>query len=322
MGKIRSILDNWTDIRWWRQAIYYTVVLWLIKKPASLFIRVRHGPPSNPLTDDWDNLIILDACRYDAFNELHSLPGEVESRVSLASATGEWLEKAVDDRDFHDIVYVTANPRVSRYKEQFHRIIPVWDFDWDQELKVAPPRAVAKAARVAYKNYPEKRIVVHFMQPHIPFIGNYGRSEIGIHSGTQGGRDRRLGNDDDDFEWVEPYILLERGELNRQSVVRAYYENLSEVLPIVEELLNAFTGKTVVASDHGEMFGDIGWPFPKRVYGHPPNTPAIGLLRVPWLEIETGQRKTVVAEAPPSTVNSPKEEEVKKRLQDLGYLEE
>jgi len=46
-------------------------------------------PESDPVTEEeWDNLIILDACRYDLFAELfeeNPLPGMLEKRQSMQS---------------------------------------------------------------------------------------------------------------------------------------------------------------------------------------------------------------------------------------------
>jgi hypothetical protein len=44
--------------------------------------------------EDWDNLIILDACRYDALRAVlpeYDLDGALESRISRGSATPEFL---------------------------------------------------------------------------------------------------------------------------------------------------------------------------------------------------------------------------------------
>jgi hypothetical protein len=43
------------------------------------------------LAEDWDNLLILDACRYDAFAARADLPGRLERRRSRGSHTSEFL---------------------------------------------------------------------------------------------------------------------------------------------------------------------------------------------------------------------------------------
>ncbi|MFC7028075.1 hypothetical protein ACFQH8_12520 [Halomicroarcula sp. GCM10025710] len=70
--------------------------------------------------EDWDNLLILDACRYDMFEEQHSLPGRLESRISKSSHTSEFLQSNFADRDLRDTVYVTASPMYYRNRERLN----------------------------------------------------------------------------------------------------------------------------------------------------------------------------------------------------------
>lgn len=53
---------------------------------------------------DWDVLVILDACRYDAFREHASLPGRLQAVTSQGSVTPEWLHANVAGRDLTDTV--------------------------------------------------------------------------------------------------------------------------------------------------------------------------------------------------------------------------
>lgn len=288
-----------------------------ITKVGRKYLYSRYGEPINPFTENWDNMIILDACRYDTFAELNNLPGKLEYRFSPASGTMEWLQETVDNRKFHDTVYVTANPRVSRYEGQFYEIIPAWKTHWDEKLKVTPPEELAELTRQELKNHPNKRIVAHFMQPHIPFIGDFGQSEIGIYDGTTKGRDRALGNEYTANE--EPYELLKRGELSSSVVKKSYRENLQLVLSTVEPLIHDLQGKTVVTSDHGEMFGEIGWPVPRRRYGHSLYTAAKALLKVPWLTYQKGKRRNIINDAPQQMDDEISDQKIEERLKYLGY---
>jgi hypothetical protein len=277
----------------------------------------RCAEPINALTEDWDNLLILDACRYDVFADLSDLPGELTPRFSPASGTMEWLQKTIDGHEYHDTVYVTANPRVNRYEEHFFEVVPAWRSHWDDDLKVTPPEAVADLTRRAIDEYPDKRVVGHFMQPHIPFIGEFGRSEIGIHDGTTKGVNQALGNDY--TANVEPYVLLREGKLDSDAIRKAYRENLQIVLSVLDSLFGDLHGKTVVTSDHGEMFGEVGWPIPRRRYGHPYHTAARKLHEVPWLTYHNGPRREVTAGTPGQIGEGIDEEEIQERLEHLGY---
>ncbi len=46
--------------------------------------------PESVFREDWDNLIVLDACRHDLYEEVN---GETDHRITLGSRTMEFLEK-------------------------------------------------------------------------------------------------------------------------------------------------------------------------------------------------------------------------------------
>ncbi|WP_094528073.1 hypothetical protein [Halorubrum sp. Ea8] len=93
------------------------------------WIRYRAGEGEARITDaDWDHLMLLDACRYDQFQRLHTFSGEVEPRVSVGSATPEFLDRTFEGETCFDTVYVTANPmyRHVGLDQVFHAVINVW----------------------------------------------------------------------------------------------------------------------------------------------------------------------------------------------------
>ena len=127
--------------------------------------------------EHWDLAVVLDACRYDVFARVNRLPGRLEKRISPGSSTEEWVEVNCDG-DFQDVVYVSASPYVSRlYLEQLGLSVPfahleeTWKKGWDENLHTVPPQAVMEAYRRVKTAWPMKRFVLHFMQPHYPFIG-------------------------------------------------------------------------------------------------------------------------------------------------------
>lgn len=259
---------------------------------------------------DWDNLIILDACRYDMFAEANSLPGELESRRSKGSHTTEFLRANFAGRELHDTVYVTASPMYYRDKENLntslHAVINVWkEGGWHDEYRTVPPETVTKAATQAAEEYPHKRLLVHFLQPHYPFIGPTGREHFDL--------------DDLDFEWD---IALS-GELDISDRVlwEAFEENLELVLPHVETLMNELPGKTVVTADHGQMINERSFPIPMKEYGHPPGLYTEELVKVPWLQYNNGDRRNILAEQSNSSETTVEESDVQNRLEDLGYIE-
>lgn len=145
------------------------------------------------LTEDWDSLIILDACRYDFFEKTYTdyLEGKLEKRISRGSSTGEWLEKTFTGK--YDITYISSNPYINslgmplkkcnkNYKyewnaiDHFSKIVDVWSSGWNEELKTVTPEEMNNAF---FSQEPSKTII-HYMQPHKPYISlGLGRSWAG-----------------------------------------------------------------------------------------------------------------------------------------------
>jgi len=290
-----------------------------VYRPLAAYLSVRHGGVTDHFSESWDVLVVLDACRYDAFAAVSDLEGDLEARLSPASATKEWYRELVAGEEFYDTVYVAANPRITPHEDRFHHVDHVWDWGWDEELKVTPPDVVTEAATAAYERFPDKRLVVHYMQPHRPYIGEFAREAVGIGTGDQPGRDRALGSDDAD-DWETPKDWLERGDVSRAAILAAYRENLELALSEVAALLETVDDRVVVTADHGETFHERGWPYPRRVNGHPSGIPARKLRQVPWLVIEGDSRRETTAE-PPSSDATFDDDHVSERLRNLGYLD-
>lgn len=293
-----------------------------LKTPILSATRLYHhlrsrGKRVDVTTEDWDTLVILDACRYDMFERLNTLPGTLESRLSLGSATDEFIRENFGSETYNDIVYVTANPRVNTSLEgQFHRIINVWEDGWDSDLQTVPPKTIADETVRANDRYPNKRIVSHFIQPHAPFIGEFGRKHFKNHS--------TLSNHVPDIESDENtsgniWTLLRHRDVEIEAVKRAYEENLKITLPHVARIREAEPGKTVVTSDHGNLLGERISPFMRRFYGHPSRFQAPALIRVPWLEHDGGDRRDITTDQPESETTTDIDDAVEEKLEHLGY---
>lgn len=271
----------------------------------------------NVFKEDWDNLLLLDACRYDAFEYALSefnLPGELGSNYSRGASTMEFLKANMSGQDLTDTVYVTATSMLYRMmvlqneiEHNLHAVIDVWEDAIDLGEWGVHPERVAERVLEINREYPNKRLVVHFIQPHIPFIGEFGRERF-----------------KDDLIWQKK----RQGELGAadEELWRAYMENLYAVLPSVKKLLTELSGKSVVTADHGQLIGDHGFPVPFKEYGHPEGIYCDTLVKVPWHVYQNGSRKRVVAERPEGgEYNEKDREELDKKAEDhlrnLGYLE-
>lgn len=261
----------------------------------------------NYLEENWDNLIILDACRYDLFEEVNTLPGELTRKQSNASATEEFLLKNFDGGTFRDIVYYSANPHINKIDASFCDIVRLWVTDWDETTgTVLPGDAVDRVLRERSK-FKDKRLIVHLMQPHRPFIGELSKE---LDQSPLVGDGVIRDEPESEFWWTR----LEEGSIDEETIWAAYRETLEETLPHVERLLDQLEGRTVVTSDHGNAFGENG------VYGHPSNTHHRYLQGIPWLVYESGEKEVLEGLA---KANAMVESggEIRENLEALGYVE-
>lgn len=255
--------------------------------------------------EDWDNLVILDACSYDLMEEMNPFDKKVEKVHSNAPQTIEFLKKNFGGEQ-HDTVYVTASPQVARFAGDFAYVEHVWQDHWNEEHDTVLPEDVTEAAKEIAEKYPDKRLVVHYMQPHFPFIDS--DLDQGSYKGEMEGR-----------ELPSIWERLHAGEVNEEQVRKDYRKNLEIVLPEVERLLGSLEGKTVVTSDHGNLFGKkVSW-LPFRIHGHPPGINDEDLTAVPWIEIEQGERKNISEEGTDEKGEDLDEDEIKEKLGELGY---
>lgn len=263
------------------------------------------------VAEDWDNLVILDACRYDLFAEHADLPGRLERRYSLGSDSWSFMEANFLGRELHDTVYVTANPHVEMLPDgTFHDVVNLLAEDWDEDHRTVLPESVIAATLDAQDRYPRKRIISHFMQPHFPFLGETGQTiqHMGLEMHLDEQEKRTNAN---------PWFDLVYADVPAETICRAYRENLDLVLPEVDRLVAQLEGKTVVTADHGNLVGERTWPIPVRTYGHPRGIFAENLRAVPWLVIH-GERREHVSE-PPVEREALADDVVADRLADLGY---
>jgi len=267
------------------------------------------------IANDWDNLLILDACRFDAFRSECSIAGELSYVASQATSSWEFIRENFTDKRLHDTVYITANPYVSKLPDNtFFRVYPLFQTEWDENARTVLPGAVADMTRTVIDKHPDKRLIAHFMQPHTPYVGELG-DKIPHRADTRTtDRVKRSPEETRDI-WTNLQYGLE--DVDVETVWRAYIESLRIVLDEAEELIEDITGKTVITSDHGELFGERLSPIPVRGYGHSSDIHISALKKVPWFETEAETRREVTDGKPEDFHTD--EDVVDKRLVDLGY---
>ena len=285
------------------------------------------GKRKNLLDENWDYLIILDACRYDYFKDIYGnyLDGEVKKAISPAFHTLDWLNKVVAGF-YDDIVYISANPYINskieigncefRFdaKKHFFEIIDVWKLGWNYQFETVHPHEINKALFKARPMYKNKRYILHYIQPHEPYISqNYIPyfSEVCVEKiaetnksiGDEKSKKRTIKVRDSIGTIINKTLGVERrwkiGKLFNLApksqpdaigysegiagLMNAYKENLEVVLECVAELTKNVSGTILITADHGEYLGE------DEKYGHGLDRRGSPTTEVPWLLIENNK---------------------------------
>ena len=206
--------------------------------------------------EEFDTVILLDACRWDYYTEFRNCnPG-----WSPGNTTGESIPEMFPSF-YPNTVYISGNPLINsiktpsqffirdyKPKDHFITVDDVWNWGWEEIVgrgfdgeevipeTTAPWNILESAQKWQRKGY---KTVLHFMQPHGPFIGKY-KSKVGEHIGMRAsvtGDGRK-----DHGYWMNDISKLRK----------AYWYNLKEVLNWVPACIN---GKTFITADHGEGLG-------------------------------------------------------------------
>jgi hypothetical protein len=247
-------------------------ILRLLRKITSIGLEKPQSEPQSIFeAGEWDNLIILDACRHDLYEEVN---GERECRISVASHTKDFIRKSFESPPYDDIVYVTGNPQLSDpiledllgTSEVFHEKYDVFETDWNENEKTVLPEPMARNALNARKLFPDKKVIVHMMQPHYPFVNS------DLNYGGQTNCEEVVEGHEKESVWNK----AGKAEIKREEVWNAHRQNLEYVMPHVKKLAENVEGRTIVTSDHGNLVGE------NYLYGHPRELNLKYLRKVPW----------------------------------------
>lgn len=264
----------------------------------------RRIPFGQPIYDcDWDVLIILDACRADLMKEVEEEYSFVNSNsiTSLAGGSRTWMQRNFAEKyrkQTQETTYITGNPFSDDVLEKnwFENVEEVWKYAWDDDLNTVPARAITDVAIHKHRQGDPNRTIVHYMQPHHPFVPNPMDSGMNKHD---------LGDPNDPI-WQQ----VKSGEANADEVWKAYRENLRYVLDDVSLLLQNLDAESVVVSaDHGNAIGEWGF------FGHG-DIPIRAVRDVPWCETTAEDTDEYEPKIEPQNDKLGVEE----KLEDLGYL--
>jgi len=273
-----------------------------------------YGAGIDVIDEDWDTLILLDACRLDDFESVNHIRGDLSSRISRGVDSYQFISENFVNRRLHDTVYVTANPHVSLLNgDEFHAVITDPLDDWDGELGCVRPESVTKAATDAHRQFPNKRIIVHYMQPHDPPLGSTGQLLRNNH--------QVLGMNHSDSSQVGDRVmpLVAKGVISTATARQAYRETLSIVLEEVKSLAEVVDGKVVVSADHGEHFGEKPYTILPPLYEHYKNPRTVELCKVPWLILDSSEGRREIETTQPDEESAMNPKTVDIQLKALGY---
>ena len=321
------------------------------------------------MEEEWDYLIVLDACRYDYFEQLchQYLEGDLAKKISVGSATKEWRTKSFT-KSHSDVIYISANPYFTSRtvvkgfsgKDHFHKIYDLWYEYWDDENSTVLPETVTEKSIEIINSLPEKRAIIHYIQPHEPYLGESVlglRSETPIRCGiaeiAEEGFVGKLFSQlmvvvSGIFYWIglrgnfliwkamellrmspaSPMDIVRR-KLGKEGLREAYRENLHIVLKQVAGLVKHLSGRIVITADHGEMLGEY------YCYSHWSRSSLKHLIEIPWFVIDKGRKRTTapdISQSDTGTQEDPAksdveeasdkeiEEQVRAKLKSLGYM--
>ncbi|WP_227357573.1 hypothetical protein [Haladaptatus salinisoli] len=262
----------------------------------------------NIYDEDWDLLVVADACRLDLMKEMknkYDFINDIESIWSLDSTTAQWMEKTFVEKYNKEIQktnYICGNPfsATKLSNVDFGQLIEVWRHSW-LDIGTVPPRAITDHTIAVNRGQSQKRTIAHYMQPHCPFIP---------HPELMSSKEKdKWGNQDTKDVWER----LRDNELTEKEVWAAYRNNLEIVLDEIKLLLqNIDADNVIITSDHGNAKGE--W----NIYGHPPGSPLRCLREVPWIQTSASD----VGDYEPNLKDA-KENKVsrERKLQALGYIE-
>lgn len=266
---------------------------------------------------EWDVLLILDACRYDVFDDLYESDSrfDIGSMRSAGSASPEWMLNNFDAKyaeAMADTAYVTGNPYSAEClgHEYFGHVEEVWRSHWDDEEGTVLPDVVSDEAIRVWDTVDPERMIVHYMQPHKPYVPAPDSARMETDDFTfnliKVFASRALGTYPD-FKKAE----ARRGSISDDELRELYRENLKYVVESLDEtILRYIDADIVISADHGELLGEDG------VYHHPAYMRYPELREVPWVSVE---RPPDGQYTPTRQPKNRDETRIDGKLADLGY---
>jgi hypothetical protein len=264
-------------------------------------------PTTSIWNEDWDLLVILDACRTEwmmGVADDYDFIDNVDTIHSVGSHSKEWITKTFDDKysqTLSDTIYITGNHYADNLDEsKLEAFETAHNYGgWAYDSASPPANVITDLAVQAARNNNWERCVVHYMQPHKPFFTKTeSRGDFSVQEWSLG---------------YQPYREFFSGNITREQLNTSFQSNLNYVLNEVELLLeNVDASDVVLTADHGQALGENG------LWDHTIGVKHPSMRRVPWVETTASDEHTL---DPDDYDKSQYDEElVESNLRDLGYM--
>jgi len=255
----------------------------------------------NAMDREWDILILLDGCRYDYFKEYNTIKGNLKKVVSPSTGTKDWFERIINSK-CDDIIYLTPIVKFDTWypNHGLFKEVKLWGDKKSFKYSALNPLDISRIAGEYIKKYPNKRIIVHFLVPHPPFLTMAPEHKEKI-------KKESLKTDENIkksklkrkflfiiwmlkqrfptiiFWHLERLLGLHGGMLvlyktgGFKLIRELYRNNLILALSAINKIYTR--GKMIITADHGQRLGEYG------MFGHG-GWRSKSVIEVPWFEVE------------------------------------
>jgi len=250
------------------------------------------------IDSNWKYFVILDGCRYDYFKDVYKEilgnMGNLQKARSSSLGTPGWLRGTFMNRDCKDIILLTTLVKFNLKlpEHTLFKAVNVWKKGWSDSLGTTPPNAVNRAFLEEVRQHPEKRFIIHYQQPHTPYItiGGEPSNSIAQYFNTDEVKKHKklLNLIPQSVAWtikkwlkkspglpIESYYRLH----GKKGLIIVYKNEIRGVLTYVKKLIDSYPGKWIITADHGVTVGERGR------YGQC-HIDIKEVREVPWLELD------------------------------------